>query len=93
MTPADLPTSDISTKRIKLPEGETSEKEEMEKSPEEKVWPEPAKRVAPAVRTAVVLSNGVSCPDGCQIFSSSEGPNPDTVNKLRYGAAAGNGSF
>uniref|UniRef100_A0A671YXW9 Histone deacetylase 10 n=1 Tax=Sparus aurata TaxID=8175 RepID=A0A671YXW9_SPAAU len=59
-----------------------------EKSVEEKVWPEPSKRVAPPVRTAAILPNGVSCPDGCKRFSSSEDPDPVIVNKLRYGAVA-----
>nr|XP_046249339.1 polyamine deacetylase HDAC10 [Scatophagus argus] len=78
---ADLPTSDISTKRIKL--AEASEKEEEEKSVEEKVWPEPPKRVAPPIRTASVLPNGVKCPDGCKLFSSSEDLDSVTVSKLR----------
>lgn len=81
---AELPNSDISTKRIKLAEEEEkSEKEIEEKSVEEKVWPEPSKRVAPPVRTAAILPNGVSCPDGCKRFSSSEDPDPVIVNKLR----------
>lgn len=93
-SPAELPNSDISTKRIKLAEEEEkSEKEIEEKSVEEKVWPEPSKRVVPPVRTAAILPNGVSCPDGCKRFSSSEDPDPVIVNKLRYGAVAGSGSF
>ncbi|XP_022611916.1 histone deacetylase 10 [Seriola dumerili] len=72
---ADLPSSDISTKRIKLAEEEeenTVDKGEEKKSAEEKVWPEPPRRVTPAVRAAVVLPDGVACPDGCKHFVSSE---------------------
>uniref|UniRef100_UPI0037E8A49B polyamine deacetylase HDAC10 n=1 Tax=Semicossyphus pulcher TaxID=241346 RepID=UPI0037E8A49B len=82
---ADLPASDISTKRIKLAEKEidnTADGEE-EKIVEEKVWPEPQKRVTPPVRTAVVLPDGVACPDGCKRLSSSEVSDPGTVNRLR----------
>lgn len=94
-SPAELPNSGISTKRIKLgeEEEEKSEKEIEEKSVEEKVWPEPPKRVTPPVRTAAILPNGVACPDGCKRFSSSEDPDPVIINKLGYGAVAGTGSF
>ncbi|XP_031139231.1 polyamine deacetylase HDAC10 isoform X1 [Sander lucioperca] len=80
---AELPTSDVTTKRIKLAEEEEDKlkKVEEEKNAEEEVWPEPPKRVAPAVRTALVLPNDVACPDGCKRFSSSE--DPVIVNKLR----------
>lgn len=79
---AELPTPNISTKRIKLTEEEEERKEE-EKNVQEIVWPEPPKRVAPPVRTAVVLPDHVSCPDGCKAFSSTENLNPAIVNKLR----------
>lgn len=92
LSPAGLPTSDISTKRVKLAEEETSEKGEEEKSAEEKVWPEPPQRVSPPVRAALVLPNGVTCPDGCKRFSSSEDPDPVTVSRLRY-AAVTQGEF
>lgn len=83
LSPAELPTSDVTTKRIKLAEEEEDKlkKVEEEKNAEEEVWPEPPKRVAPAVRTALVLPNDVACPDGCKRFSSSE--DPVIVNKLR----------
>ncbi|XP_045893711.1 polyamine deacetylase HDAC10 isoform X1 [Micropterus dolomieu] len=74
---AELPTSDISTKRIKLAE------EEEEKSVEEKLWPDPPKRVTPPIRTALVLPDGVACPDGCSRFSSSEGPDAVIVSRLK----------
>ncbi|XP_041795005.1 polyamine deacetylase HDAC10 [Chelmon rostratus] len=80
---ADLPTSDISTKRIKLAEEEEQSEKGEETSAQEKVWPEPPKRVSPPIRTAVVLPNGVACPDGCERFSSSEDPDPLIVSKLR----------
>ncbi|XP_039663890.1 polyamine deacetylase HDAC10 isoform X1 [Perca fluviatilis] len=81
---AELPTSDVTTKRIKFAEEEEEDKlkkVEEEKSAEEEVWPEPPKRVAPALRTALVLPNGVACPDGCKRFSSSE--DLVLINKLR----------
>ncbi|XP_038561880.1 polyamine deacetylase HDAC10 [Micropterus salmoides] len=81
---AELPTSDISTKRIKLAEEEEKlEKGEEEKSVEEKLWPEPPKRVTPPIRTALVLPDGVACPDGCSRFSSSEGPDAVIVSRLK----------
>ncbi|XP_034391930.1 polyamine deacetylase HDAC10 [Cyclopterus lumpus] len=79
---AELPTSDVSTKCIKLAEEEEKQKTgEVEKSAEEETWPEPPKRLAPPVSTALVLPEGVACPDGCKRFSSSE--DPVIVNKLR----------
>ncbi|XP_008274351.1 polyamine deacetylase HDAC10 [Stegastes partitus] len=81
---ADLPTSDISTKRIKLAEEEEEKTpKEEEKSTEEKVWPEPPKRVAPPVRSVALLPKDVTCPEGCKRFSSSEALDPLTVSKLR----------
>lgn len=82
---ADLPDFELSTKRIKLAE---EEEEKLEKGEEavtkkEEVWPEPPKRVAPLVRTALVLPDGVACPDGCKRFSLSENLNPLIANKLR----------
>uniref|UniRef100_A0A4W6CYJ0 Histone deacetylase 10 n=1 Tax=Lates calcarifer TaxID=8187 RepID=A0A4W6CYJ0_LATCA len=50
---------------------------------EEKVWPEPPKRVTPTIRTAVVLPDGVTCPDGCKRFSSSEDLDPLIISKLK----------
>uniref|UniRef100_A0A669D9L7 Histone deacetylase 10 n=1 Tax=Oreochromis niloticus TaxID=8128 RepID=A0A669D9L7_ORENI len=84
---ADLPTSTISTKRIKLREGEeTTEKGgEEEKDAEEKVWPEPPKRVTPPVCAALVLPDDVACPEGCERFSFSEDLDPLLASKLRYG--------
>ncbi|XP_026220379.1 polyamine deacetylase HDAC10 [Anabas testudineus] len=83
---ADLPTSDISTKRIKLAEDEEEEKldeVEKEKLIAAMVWPQPVKRVTPPTRTAVVLPDGVACPDRCKHFSLSEDPDPLVVQKLR----------
>ncbi|XP_041652369.1 polyamine deacetylase HDAC10 isoform X2 [Cheilinus undulatus] len=81
---ADLPTSEISTKRIKLAaEEEKTKNGQEEKTVEEKVWPEPPKRVTPPIRTAVLLPDDATCPDECRRFSSSEDPDPEVVNKLR----------
>uniref|UniRef100_A0A8C4HWC1 Histone deacetylase 10 n=1 Tax=Dicentrarchus labrax TaxID=13489 RepID=A0A8C4HWC1_DICLA len=65
-------------------------KGDEEKSQEEQVWPEPPKRVTPPIRAALVLPNGVACPDGCESFGASEDADPVIVNKLRYVAAACN---
>lgn len=81
---ADMPTSDMSTKRNMSAEDE--EKKEEENSTEEVLWPVPLKRVSPPVRCASVLPDDVVCPDGCELFSSSEQLDPTTVSKLRYGA-------
>lgn len=79
---AEPPTSDVSTKRPKLPEEEGKvENGEEKKSAEEEVWPEPPRRVPAPVRTASVLPDGVSCPEGCELFSSSD--DPVTASKLR----------
>ncbi|XP_029378662.1 polyamine deacetylase HDAC10 isoform X2 [Echeneis naucrates] len=73
---ADLPTCDISTKCIKLAEG-------GEESTEKRVWPEPQRRITPAVRAAAVLPDGVACPDKCTRFGSSQDLDPLEVNKLK----------
>lgn len=80
---ADLPTSELSTKRIKVveEEEERTEKVQEEKNTDEIVWPDPPKRVSPCVRTAVVLPDGVDCPDGCERFSDLH-PDPLLVKKL-----------
>ncbi|XP_047451563.1 polyamine deacetylase HDAC10 isoform X2 [Mugil cephalus] len=82
---ADLPTSDISTKRLKLTEeGENAEKkEEGEQSTQDQVWPEPPERMAPPVRCALVLPDDVACPHGCRRFSCSDDLDPLVVSKLR----------
>lgn len=81
-----MPTSEISSKHAKLAE-ETKDKAEGETVKEEKVWPEPQKRISPPVRAALILPDGVNCPEGCQRFSSTEDLDPVTVSKLRYEAA------
>ncbi|KAF7649312.1 hypothetical protein LDENG_00143500 [Lucifuga dentata] len=89
---ADLPTSDLSTMRIKMVEGERSEehggakqtkKEKEEIKTEEEVWPEPPKHLASLIRTALVLPESVVCPDGCESISSSEDSNPLIVTTIR----------
>uniref|UniRef100_A0A3P9LBV3 Histone deacetylase 10 n=1 Tax=Oryzias latipes TaxID=8090 RepID=A0A3P9LBV3_ORYLA len=82
----DLPTFEISTKHIKLSGEENKDEAEVgeeQKSPEEKIWPEPPKRVSPRVCSAVVLPDGVVCPDACERLSSSEdlGPHLLTLKK------------
>lgn len=75
----DLPTFEISTKRIKSSGEENKDEAEVgeeQKSPEEKIWPEPPKRVSPPVCSAVVLPDGVVCPDACERLSSSEDLGP-----------------
>lgn len=82
---------------MKLAEEEEEEakkaEEEESAEKEEEVWPEPPKRVAPPIRAALVLPDGVAYPEGCKRFSSSGDPDPVVVNKLRYGALAANGLF
>lgn len=78
LLPAE-PIFQISTKPIKS----AAEEEMSENETEEWVWPEPQERVVPPVRTAVVLPDDVTCPDGCQAFSS-EGPDLQVVCRLRY---------
>lgn len=81
---ADLPTSTISTKCIKsAAEEEKTGMGEEEKGAEEKVWPEPPKRVTPPVRSALVLPDDVDCPDGCERVSSSDDLDPLSASKLR----------
>uniref|UniRef100_A0A1A8CMN0 Histone deacetylase 10 n=1 Tax=Nothobranchius kadleci TaxID=1051664 RepID=A0A1A8CMN0_NOTKA len=63
--------ANISTKRIRIAEGEVEEEEktelgEEEKNSEEKVWHEPPKRPCPPIRAASVLPDDVACPDGCK---------------------------
>lgn len=79
---AGLPTSEISSK-LKSAE-ETKAEAEKETVKEEKVWPEPQKRVSPPVRAALILPDNVACPGGCQRFSSTEDLDPATISKLRY---------
>ncbi|KAM9854630.1 polyamine deacetylase HDAC10 [Aulostomus maculatus] len=86
---AETPTSDLSTKRIKL--AATEEKEEQVKLKEgeeprstEKVeWPELPKRPWPPVGCAALLPEGVACPEGCTRFSWSQDPNSLIASKLR----------
>lgn len=80
---ADLPTSEISSKHDKSAE-EAKDEAEKETVKEEKIWPEPQKRVCPPVRAALILPDNVTCPAGCQRFSSTEDLDPATVSKLRY---------
>uniref|UniRef100_A0AAX7UU57 Histone deacetylase domain-containing protein n=1 Tax=Astatotilapia calliptera TaxID=8154 RepID=A0AAX7UU57_ASTCA len=56
--------------------------EEEEKDAEEKVWPEPPKRVTPPVCAALVLPDDVACPEGCECFSFSEDLDPLLASKL-----------
>ena len=87
-SPANLPNSHVGTKRIKLP-GEEDERAEMgeeEKSTEEKVWPEPPKRLSPPIRSALVLPDDVALPDRCQRISSPEELDPLMLSKLRCGS-------
>ncbi|KAG7494227.1 histone deacetylase 10 [Solea senegalensis] len=75
---ADLPTFDVSTKDLSLDESLNSEE-----SKEEHVWPEPPKRLTPAIRAALLLPDGITCPDGCYRQSVSECLDPLIVTKLK----------
>ncbi|KAG7262320.1 hypothetical protein CRUP_036507 [Coryphaenoides rupestris] len=64
--------------------GGDAQKEPEKKEEEEIVWPEPLPRVAPPIRTALVLPDTVACPDGCARFSAAaEGPDPLEMARLR----------
>ncbi|CAG08631.1 unnamed protein product [Tetraodon nigroviridis] len=78
---AELPTSEISSKCAKLAK-KTKKTAEGKTAKEEEVWPEPQKRVCPPIRVALILPDGVNCPEGCQRFSSTEDLDSVTVNKL-----------
>ncbi|KAK7891403.1 hypothetical protein WMY93_023366 [Mugilogobius chulae] len=81
---ADLPSDDLSTKRVKLAEEENPvEKTEEKTEAEELVWPDPPKRISPNVRTAVVVPEGVTCPEGCQRFSPAKDLNPGLIKQLQ----------
>ncbi|KAM8892500.1 polyamine deacetylase HDAC10 isoform 4-T4 [Spinachia spinachia] len=67
---ADLPTSDVSTKAMELAAEDEEKQKKAEEEQSAEAWPEPGKRAAPAVRTALVLPDGVACPQGCTRFSS-----------------------
>lgn len=84
--PAEPLTFDISSKRVKLTEADAPQagEEENKNSAAVEEWPEPPLRVAPLVRTAVILPEGMECPDRGQRFSLSEDPDPATVRKLRW---------
>ncbi|KAJ0029336.1 hypothetical protein NQD34_004333 [Periophthalmus magnuspinnatus] len=80
----DLPSEELSTKRVKSAEDDNPiEKNEMEKEAEELVWPDPPKRTSPNVRTAVVGPEGITCPEGSQLFCPSEDPDPNLIKKLQ----------
>ncbi|XP_068169778.1 polyamine deacetylase HDAC10 isoform X2 [Antennarius striatus] len=74
---AELPSFEISTKRVK------DEEKESKQTNEEVMWPEPQIRVAPPVCTAVVLPDGVACPDGCKAFTPLDDSDPAVVCNLR----------
>lgn len=85
---ADLPSDELSTKRIKLAENENLVEEgEGEKKTEDIVWPDPPKRIAPNVRVTAVVPEGVILPDGCQRFCPSEGPDPNLAQQLKESLA------
>ncbi|CAL8295726.1 unnamed protein product [Boreogadus saida] len=54
-----------------------------EKEEEEIVWPEPLRRVAPSLRSALLLPDAAECPDGCARFSPAHGPGPLERARLR----------
>lgn len=78
MTPAEAAPSEVSTKRCKLEEKEREEKLQRGEAADAATWPEPQKYVAPPVRTAVVIPEHVTCPDGCKRLGSS--PHADSLS-------------
>ncbi|XP_056137660.1 polyamine deacetylase HDAC10 [Lampris incognitus] len=85
---ADPPASQLSTERRKASgkenngeEGDDEQEEETEEGRAEQVsWPEPPRRVSPPVRTAVVLPDGVACPDGSTPFGPQRSHDPPTAD-------------
>ncbi|XP_015249022.1 PREDICTED: histone deacetylase 10 [Cyprinodon variegatus] len=85
---ANQPSTDISTKRIKLANEEEGKTEMAveERAAEIKEWPEPPERPSPPVRCASLLPEDVACPDGLKLFSSSKDLHPLLASKLQNGA-------
>uniref|UniRef100_A0A3Q2XUN6 Histone deacetylase 10 n=1 Tax=Hippocampus comes TaxID=109280 RepID=A0A3Q2XUN6_HIPCM len=75
---AEAAPAEVSTKRCKLEEKEREEKLQRGEAVDAVTWPEPEKYVAPPVRTAVVIPEHVTCPDGCKRFSLS--PHADSLS-------------
>ncbi|KAM9808064.1 polyamine deacetylase HDAC10 [Neosynchiropus ocellatus] len=65
---ADAPTSEISTKRVKLAAGEPEQP--VGGASTETVWPEPPQHASCPVRVATVLPDHVTVPGCCQRFCS-----------------------
>ncbi|XP_034031950.1 polyamine deacetylase HDAC10 [Thalassophryne amazonica] len=81
---ADLPTFPLSTSHIKLSGEQLENAKDTEESvsTQEKVWPELQKRFSPLTQTALVLPDGMTCPDGCERFSTTDDPDAVTVSIL-----------
>lgn len=85
---ADLPSDELSTKRVKLPEDENpAVTSEEEKKTEDVVWLDPPKRMTPKIRTAVVVPEGTVCPEGSHRFCTSVDPDPSLIKKLKESLA------
>lgn len=82
LSPADPPSTDISTKYKKL-EKEEEEMAAEERSTEEKVWPEPSERLCPPVCSASVLPDDAACPDGLKRLSCSKDLEPLLLSKIK----------
>lgn len=83
LSSAELPASEISSRRANLTDV-TKDKPEGEAAQEEKAWPEPQRRVCPPIRAALILPDGVPCPDGCHRFGSAEDLDPVTLSRVGY---------
>ncbi|XP_077452295.1 polyamine deacetylase HDAC10 isoform X2 [Stigmatopora argus] len=67
------PPSEVSTKRVKREEkDERTQRGGATDSEDAVTWPEPQKRRPPPVRTAAVIPEDASCPDGCRRFNISQ---------------------
>lgn len=88
VSPAEPPTTDVSTKRTKLAkaEEEKAETTEEERSQKEKVWPEPAERLRPPVGSASALPDDAACPDGLKCLTSSKDLGPLLVSRIKWEA-------
>lgn len=80
---ADLPSHELSTKRMKLEENEDLDEE----SDEDIVWPDPPKRIAPNVQVTAVVPEGVVLPEGCQRFCPPADTDPSLIQQLKESLA------
>ncbi|KAJ3596551.1 hypothetical protein NHX12_002956, partial [Muraenolepis orangiensis] len=80
---ADPFPGEPSTERSRPPLQDGSQGPQSAGGGEAQVWPEPLRRVVPAVRTVLVLPDAVESTDGCARFSPAQAPDPLAMAQLR----------